>query len=100
MIRKVSKTPEPAVYPLLTPHAHVLMCLEKEPDIRMIDVALRLGLTERWVQQIIKELAESGHISRRREGRNNHYVVNQDVTLPHRVESQWRVKDLLKLLVR
>lgn len=94
-----AKQPAEAV-PLLTYHAHVLLCLAQEPDIRTLDIAQRLGLTERWVQQIIKELAESGHITRRRKGRNNHYVVHGHAPLQHHVESRWRVQDLLKFLAR
>lgn len=100
MTTKVTKTPDPAACPFFTSHAHVLLCLAREPGVRMLDIALRLGLTERWVQQIVKELAASGHITRRRVGRNNHYVVNPDAPLQHHAESEWRVEDLLKLATR
>lgn len=99
MTEKAKEAPDPEACLFLTPHAHVLLCLAREPRIRAIDIAQRLGLTERWVQQIIKELAESGYITRRRVGRNNHYVVHQHAPLQHHAESQWRVKDLFKFVI-
>jgi len=39
----------------LTNHAHVLVCIAEEPDIRGRDVALRVGITERAAQSIIAD---------------------------------------------
>ena len=40
----------------LTNHAHVLLCLAKNPSERIRDIALEVGITERAVQRIIVEL--------------------------------------------
>ncbi len=59
----------------LTNHAQVLLCLRREPDARMRDVAVRIGITERAVQRIVAELAEAGYLVREKQGRRNRYQV-------------------------
>ena len=40
----------------LTNHAQVLLCVADTPDIRLRDVAERVGITERETQRIVAEL--------------------------------------------
>jgi DNA-binding Lrp family transcriptional regulator len=88
----------PPPWTFLTNHAHVLLCLVAQPDIRMRDIAQKIGLTERWVQQIIRELAAAGYISRRRNGRRNEYLVHPQLPLRHPLESHRSVADMLELI--
>jgi DNA-binding transcriptional MocR family regulator len=88
----------PPPWTFLTNHAHVLLCLVAQPDIRMRDIAQKIGLTERWVQQIIRELAAAGYISRRRNGRRNEYLVHPQLPLRHPLEAHRRVQDMLELV--
>jgi len=44
----------------LTNHAQVLLCLTDTPDIRLRDVAERVGITERATQRILADLIEGG----------------------------------------
>lgn len=60
----------------LTNHALVLLCLTQEPALRVCDVAQRIGVSDRAVLRILRELEQSGYISRRRQGRRNHYQVH------------------------
>ena len=53
----------------LSNHGHVLLCIAQEPEIRLRDVAERVGITERAVQRIVADLEEAGYLSRAREGR-------------------------------
>ena len=84
----------------LTNHAHVLLCIYREPGIRLRDAALRVGITERMVQKIVAELAEAGYLAVEKEGRCNRYEVQRDLRLRHPVESQHAVGRLLDLLSR
>jgi DNA-binding IclR family transcriptional regulator len=59
----------------LTNHALVLLCLRREPDARMRDVAGRIGITERAVQRIVAQLEALGYLAREKEGRRNRYQV-------------------------
>jgi hypothetical protein len=84
----------------LTNHAHVLVCIAEEPDIRGRDVALRVGITERAAQSIIADLVSSGYVTRRREGRRNRYTVHEASPLRHPIESEHTVGELLVMLGR
>ena len=79
----------------LTNHAHVLTVLDSEPDLILRKVALRVGITERAVMRIIGELDEAGVITRTREGRRNHYTINEGLPLRHPVEQHCTVGDLV-----
>ncbi len=82
----------------LSNHAHVLICLADDPDIRMREVADRVGITERAVQRIVSELEDADIISRLRDGRRNHYEVHRGRKLRHPVESHRTVGELLEMV--
>ena len=83
----------------LTNHAHVLLCLARSPELRLRDVAVLVGVTERAVQRIIADLEEAGYLSRRRHGRQNHYEIEQDLPLRHAVEAHQTVRALISMAV-
>lgn len=60
---------------LLTNHGQALLCLLREPSLRIRDVSERIGTSERRAQAIVNDLVEAGLIRRRRVGRRNHYDV-------------------------
>ncbi|MEX1364061.1 MAG: winged helix-turn-helix domain-containing protein [Nannocystaceae bacterium] len=83
----------------LSNHAHVLVCLARDADARLRDVADLVGITERAVHRIITELEEAGVITRQREGRRNHYEINSSASLRHPMESDRTVGSLLSTLL-
>lgn len=83
----------------LTNHAHVLFCLAQDQEIRLRDVADRVGITERAVQRIVTELEHGRYITRHRNGRRNSYVVHTRESLRHPIESHCSVADLLSLIL-
>lgn len=80
---------------LLTNHAHVLICLLREPDILIKDVASRVGITQRAVLRIVGDLEHGGIISRQRVGRCNRYSINLSSPLRHPLENQFSIGELL-----
>lgn len=82
----------------LSNHGHVVVCLARDPDVRLRDVADEVGITERRVAAIVTELEEAGIVSRQRIGRRNTYSVNRRAKLRHPVESHRTVGDLLKAI--
>lgn len=82
----------------LTNHAHVLLCVARDPDIRHRDVAERVGITERAVQRIVADLVDAGYLERTREGRRNHYRLNLDLPLRHPLEQGHDVGEILRVL--
>ena len=88
-----------ASWTFLSNHAHVLLVLSRDPDIRVREVAQRVGITERAVQRIIADLEEGRYIERERHGRRNRYRIHAELPLRHPVESHRRVADLIQLIL-
>lgn len=83
----------------LTNHGHVLVCLAATPDARLRDVAERVGITERAVQQIVRELEQSGYVVKQRVGRRNNYTVVRAGHFRHPLESGTSVGDFIDLVL-
>lgn len=83
-----------------TNHAHILFCLAADPDLRIRDLAYRVGITERAAQRIVSELADDGYLAVERVGRRNRYRVRTDERLRHAIESHRSVGDLVRWLAR
>lgn len=82
----------------LTNHGHVLVCLARSPELRLREVAQRVGVTERAVQRIVADLEEAGFLTRHRAGRQNEYEIDVDRPMRHAVEADSTVGTFLRLL--
>lgn len=89
-----------AGWTFLTNHAHVLMCVSENPNVRLRDVAEIVGITERAAQRIIGELEEAGYLTREREGRRNVYRLNGEMPLRHPMDRAHQVGELLATFAR
>jgi DNA-binding transcriptional ArsR family regulator len=87
-----------AGWTFFTNHAHVLLCIARDPEIRVRDLAVRVGITERAAQRIVADLVEAGYVERARDGRRNHYAVRADRPLRHPVEQPHSVGEVLAVL--
>lgn len=83
----------------LTNHAHVLICLADNPQLRLREVAAAVGITERAVHKIVAELEASGILVRERQGRCNFYQINPVCPLRHPVEAHCTVQGLFKFVL-
>ncbi|WP_026548807.1 helix-turn-helix domain-containing protein [Arthrobacter sp. Br18] len=83
----------------LTNHAHVLLTIARDPQVRMRDVAARVGVTERAAQKIAADLVEAGYITRTRAGRRNSYTVATGRPFRHPVDAGHELDQLLAVLV-
>jgi MarR family len=82
----------------LTNHAQVLVCIARDPGIRLREIGERVGITERAAHRIVVELADAGYITRERSGRRNYYTVNEQFPLPDPVAAGQNVGELLAIL--
>jgi predicted transcriptional regulator len=82
----------------LTNHAQVLLCLADSPDIRMREVAERVGITERATQRIVAELIEAGYVKTERVGRRNRYTVDRQHAMRHSAQFGYEIGALLEAL--
>ena len=87
-------------FTFLTNHAHVLVCLARDPQARLRDVARHVGITERATQRIIAELEAAGILRRFREGRRNRYEIDREQPLRHALEDHRTIGELLYLLLQ
>jgi len=95
----ITSTDESSSWTFLSNHAHVLICLARDPTARLRDVADRVGITERAVQKIVSDLVDGGILSRKREGRRNHYQLHASQPLRHPLEAHKTVEALLSMVL-
>ncbi|HDQ44510.1 MAG TPA: ArsR family transcriptional regulator [bacterium] len=82
----------------LTNHAHVLLCIAKNSEFRLRDIADAVGITERAVHRIVTDLLEAGFIDVTRDGRCNVYIIHPEKNLRHPIEAHRQVADLIRLI--
>ena len=81
-------------------YGHVLVCLARNREARLRDVAADVGITERAVQKIVRDMQDAGFITVTKQGRCNRYRINRRKSLRHGLESHCSVGKLLSLIVR
>ena len=92
-----SSTEVPA-WTFLTNHAHVLLCIAQNPEVRLAEMARLVGIGERAVHSIVNDLVESGYVTRTKQGRNNVYEVNLDRPLRHPLEAGHHISEIFRPL--
>ena len=83
---------------VLTNHGNVLLCVARDPTIRISEIARRVGIGERAAQKIVADLVAEGFVVRTREGRRNRYEVNRNARLRHPLFSDLEIGPLLDVL--
>ena len=76
-----------AEWKFLTNHAHVLLCVARDPETRLRDIAEQVGITERAVHRILSELESRGYVKKEKLGRRNRYKVMAKMPLKYRLQS-------------
>ena len=84
------------MWTLFSNHGHVLVCLARDSESRLRDVAVNVGITERAVQKIVRDLQDGGMISVTKSGRRNRYRIHDKEFLRHNLEANCTVRDLIK----
>jgi IclR helix-turn-helix domain len=90
----------PSRWDFLTNHAHVLLCVAHDPEIRLRDIGAAVGITERGAHRILSDLVQEGYVLRERRGRRNHYEVKTQLPLRHPLVKEQEVGELLEVLVK
>jgi predicted transcriptional regulator len=81
----------------LTNHAGVLLIIAADRQVRVRDIAARIGITERAAQNIVTDLLAAGYLEREREGRRNRYALLTDRPLRHPSQNTVPVQALIDL---
>ncbi|HEY2074409.1 MAG TPA: winged helix-turn-helix domain-containing protein [Gaiellaceae bacterium] len=94
----MSSTDGSRSWTFLTNHAQVLLCIVQEPDVRLRDVAERVGITERAAQRILSDLVDAGYVEATRVGRRNQYAVDRQHAMRHSAQFGYEIGRLLEAL--
>jgi DNA-binding MarR family transcriptional regulator len=84
----------------ITNHGAVLALIGQYGQITVRDIAVDLGITERSVLRIIKDLEDEDYITKTKMGRANHYRVNTLLPIRRPERRDVYVSDLLRVLVK
>ena len=79
-------------------NAHVLVCLTHTPQPTTREIAIKVGITERAVQRIVKKLVEAGVLKVEKVGRRNRYELNLNRQLRHPLESHKTIGEFIRLI--
>lgn len=83
---------------LFSNHGHVLVCLANNPEARLRDVAADVGITERAVQKIVRDLQDGGMLNVSKQGRRNSYRIHKRQFLRHELEAHCTLGDIINVL--
>jgi DNA-binding IclR family transcriptional regulator len=83
---------------LFSNHGHVLVCLARDSQARLRDVAADVGITERAVQKIVRDLQDGGMVSVTKNGRRNQYRIHNRKSLRHDLEAHCTLGDLTNII--
>ena len=90
--------PASARFTFFTNHACVLLLIAHDRDLRMRELAAEIGITERAVQRIVDDLTLTGYLIVTKEGRRNHYQVDPQMPLRHRLKTELNVGELVHFM--
>ena len=82
----------------LTNHGRVLLCIARDPGMRLRDIAASLGITERSAFGIVTDLTKAGYIVKQRDGRRNRYEVQAHLPLREPTSRERTIGEMLALL--
>lgn len=83
----------------LTNHARALLCIARDPGVRLRDIAAGLGITERSAHAIVADLTTAGYVVKHKDGRRNRYQIQEHLPLPEPASRGSAIGDLLAVLV-
>lgn len=84
----------------LTNHGRALLCIARDPDVRLRDIGTELGITERHAFAIVADLTDAGYVLKEREGRRNRYQVQEQLALPDLPDREQAIGEVLDVLIR
>ena len=87
-----------AEWTFLTNHAIVLIHIAGNPGARLRDIAVHAGITERAVQQIVRDLVEADYVTSTRVGRRNQYTVHHGKPMRHPAQRHREIGELIAVL--
>jgi uncharacterized membrane protein len=94
----MSSPSESKPWRFITNHTQVLLCIARDGNVRLREIAGSVGITERAAQRIVADLVEAGFVSRVKVGRRNSYKVDGSLRMRHPSQFGHEIGELLRLL--
>ena len=88
-----------AEWSFLTNHARALVCIARDPGVRLRDIATTLGITERSAYSIVADLTAGGYVVKDKDGRRNRYQIQPHLPLPEAITEERTIGEVLDVLV-
>src|ERR1700690_425004 len=88
-----------AEWSLLTNHARALVCIARDPGVRLREIAAVLGVSERRAFGIVTDLTKAGYVVKEKDGRRNRYHIQNHVPLRGLIDREPTIGELLGVLV-
>lgn len=82
----------------LTNHARVLLCVARDPGMRLRDIAATVGITERSAFGIVTDLTQAGYVVKQKAGRRNRYQIQAHLPLPEPTAQERSIGEVLEVL--
>jgi DNA-binding MarR family transcriptional regulator len=82
----------------LSNHGRALLCIARDSEVRLREIANELGVTERSAYSIVSDLAEAGYIVKERDGRRNRYQIQRHLPLPESLDREQAIGEVLRVL--
>jgi predicted transcriptional regulator len=82
----------------LSNHGNVLLCIARDPRIRISEISDKVGIGERAAQKIVADLVADGYVVRTKEGRRNRYEIDPRARLRHPLFADLDVGSLVDAL--
>lgn len=83
----------------LSTYGLVFLAVANDPSATQREIAGQVGVTERTVQTVLRDLLDAGYVVRFRDGRRNRYEIDDTAPMRHPLlQPAARVEDLLRLV--
>jgi hypothetical protein len=83
----------------LTNHARVLLCIARDPGVRLREIAVSVGMTERSAYGIVTDLTAAGYVVKQKDGRRNRYQIQTHLPLPEPGSREPAIGEVLAVLL-
>ena len=88
-----------AEWSFLTNHARALVCIARDPGVRLRDIAAVLDVTERRAFGIVTDLTDAGYVLKEKDGRRNRYRIQDHLPLRITIGREPTIGEVLGVLV-
>jgi DNA-binding MarR family transcriptional regulator len=70
-----TRIPSVEDWAFLTNHGRALVCIARDPEVRLRDIGDCLGITDRSAFGLVKDLTDAGYVVKTKKGRHNRYEI-------------------------